>query len=138
MNLQPLIDPNFWFNLQPHALSPGFDRAFFLFFSILIITGAVSRIVMRHKKSDRHLAKAYRMVSQMLLSMGLLGTAMFFFTYEEIYILGARFWFLLWGIGLVVWIVFIVRYAKKKIPLLRTADLEKNKENKYLPRKNRR
>lgn len=130
-----MIQPSFWFNLQTTALSPGFDKAFFLFFSVIIITGAVARILMRQKKSDRYLAKAYRMTSNMLFTMGLLGMLVFFFTYEEIYLLGARFWFLAWALGVIVWSVLIVRYAKKTIPELRAAAQEKNQENKYIPRR---
>lgn len=138
MDLSPLIQPDFWFNLHPHALSPGFDRAFFLFFSGLIVAGAIAKIVMRQKKADRHLARAYRMTSQLLFTMGALGLLLFFFTYEEVYLFGARFWFLVWGVGFVAWAIFIIRYVKVTIPQLRSIDSEKHIENEYLPRKNRR
>ncbi|MFH1767470.1 MAG: hypothetical protein ABH826_05305 [Patescibacteria group bacterium] len=138
MDFSPLVSLDFWFNLTPHALSPGIDRGFFLFFGGLIIAGAIAKIIMRQKRADRYLARAYKMVSQCLMMMGALGMLLFFFTYEEIYLLGARFWFIVWGLGSIVWIYSIIRYARVTIPKLRTRDLEKNKENEYLPRSNRR
>lgn len=138
IDLRPLIDPNFWFNLTPPSFSPFFEKALFLIFGFFVIFGAVARIVARHKKEDRHVLRVYKMIGQMFLSMGLIGLTFFFFSFEEIYLLSARFWFALWGISLIVWIVMIIRYAKVTIPMLRQEEIEKHKRNEYLPRKNRR
>ncbi len=138
MDFSPLFTLDFWFNLRPHALSPGFDKSFFLLFGSLIIIGAIAKVIMRQKKADRYLARAYKMVSQLFTMMGALGMLLFFFTYEEIYLLGARFWFIVWGIGLIVWAIYIIRYAKVTIPKLREADSMRNRENEYLPRSSRR
>lgn len=136
--MSPLFSPSFWFDLSPNALSPGFDKAFFVAFSLLVLAGAVARVMARHKKDDRYLVKAYLMVGDMLVAMGLLGMVFFFFTYEEIYLLGARFWFLVWGIGFLFWISYIVKYVKVKIPAMRAEVKEKNQQNEYLPRSKRR
>lgn len=137
IDLRPLIQPSFWFDLDPNALSPVFERGLFLFFGVMVVFGALARIVARNKKADRYLTKAYYMISQCAFGMGLLGLLFFFFSFEQVYLLGARFWFLLWFIGLLVWIYFIWRYTTKTIPELRARDQEKNRNDQYLPRKKR-
>jgi hypothetical protein len=134
----PLFDLSFWFALQPSALSPSFEKFFFFFFTLMILVGAVARIVARYKKDDRFLKMTYRKVAMMFLTMGIVGMSWFFFTYEMAYLLGARFWFLVWAIGLVVWIVSIVRFSKIHVPAEKAALANKATGNKYLPRKKRR
>ncbi|MFH1712047.1 MAG: hypothetical protein ABH846_02305 [Patescibacteria group bacterium] len=134
IQLKPLLNPEFWFALQPSTLTPTFERAFFLFFGLMVIIGAVARIMARHKKDDRLLLQVYRQIGRMFLTMGVLGMMIFFFTFEEIYFFGARFWFIAWGIGLIVWIAMIVSHAKK-IPQMREEYSRAKEGDKYLPRK---
>ena len=133
----PLFDPSFWFDLQPSALSPAFERGFFIFFSALILMGAAARIASRYKKGDRFLVMTYRKVALMLGLMGFAGMFWFFFTYETAYLLGARFWFLLWAIGMIAWCASIYRFAKIRVPAEKEALAHKAEGNKYLPRKKR-
>ncbi|MCH8049351.1 hypothetical protein IH979_01420 [Patescibacteria group bacterium] len=135
IDFRPLLDLNFWFNLQPQALSPTFERFFFLAFGSMIIIAAVSRIVARHRKEDRYLLKIYRKLTRMFLTMGIFGMLIFFFNFEELYFFGARFWFLVWGIGLIVWIVMIVRFAKVRVPAMKEEHLRGREEERYMPRK---
>ena len=67
--------------------------------------------------------------------MGLIGEVIVWFRYERVYVLSARFWLLVWLIGLVVWLAFILKYQLKVIPQAR-AKLQKTQDfNKYLPKK---
>lgn len=130
-----LFDLNFWFRLQPIALSPSFSRAFFIAFAALIVFGAVATMVARKRKEDMFLVRIYRKISTMLTAMGWLGMLLLFFSYEELYLLGARFWFLAWGIGFLVWIGSIVLYAQVSVPRQREQFQSKSSANEYLPRK---
>jgi len=136
IQLKPLLQFDFWFNLEPMALTPTFERFFFIFFGVMVIFGAVARIMARHKKDDRLLLQVYRQIGRMFLTMGVLGLLIFFFTFEEIQFFGARFWFLIWGIGLIVWIVMII-LAAKKIPQKREEYAKAKEGDQYLPRKKR-
>ena len=71
----------------------------------------------------------------MFVSFGVLSMLWFFFTFEEIYFLGARFWFLLIVIGFIAWIVYIVRYARVTIPAMKEESEKGKDEDKYMPRK---
>ncbi|RMD50460.1 hypothetical protein D6827_03980 [Candidatus Parcubacteria bacterium] len=135
IDLTPLLQMDFWFRLDPVALSPFFEKAFFLLFAILIIVSSAVRIAAKQKKDDRYTARMYKMTGQMLAVTGGLGMLWFFFTYEEIYFFGARFWFLVWLIMLLVWIFGLYRYAKITIPELKNQNLAKAQADKYLPRK---
>lgn len=135
IDLSPLFQLDFWFRLDPVGLSTVFETAFFFLFAILIILASVSRIIARQKKGDRFSVKAYKLLGQMFMTMGILGMLWFFFTFEEIYFLGARFWFLVWLIGLIVWLVGIYRYIKVAVPEMKNHSKQKAEANKYIPRK---
>lgn len=135
MNLQPLIDPSFWFKLQPDLLSPTFEKGFFIAFGLMVIIGAIIRIVSRQKRHDKYVRQMFSRIGTMSLSMGLVGLVWLFFSYEMIYLLGARFWFLVWLVGLIIWVVMIVRFVKKDIPARKQEEQHRASANKYLPRK---
>jgi ACR3 family arsenite efflux pump ArsB len=135
IDLHPLITFSFWFSLFPESLGPVFERIFFLLFGLMIVLGAVVRIVARHRKDDKYVIRTFKKIGQMLLVMGLLGLLWFFFTFEEIYLLGARFWLLIWVIAAGYWTFTIWRYVKKTIPAERAATQNKADFNKYLPRR---
>ena len=84
------------------------------------------------------MVKAYRHLGYLFLTMGILGMFWFFFTFEEIYLFGARFWFLVWLLICIVWAWWIIRYVKVTIPQLRKAGAAKKDSNKYIPVKKRR
>ena len=131
----PLFDLSFWFTLQPSALSPAFERGFFLIFAGFVLVGAATRIASRYKKSDRFALVAYRKVASLLTIMGILGLLWYFFTYETAYFIGARFWFLIWALGVVAWAYTIVRFVRVKVPIEKEALKNRSVGNQYLPRK---
>lgn len=135
IDLQPLIDPGFWFSMFPGTLSPVFEKVFFLLFAIMMIVGAVVRITARHRVEDRHMLRTFGKIGKMFIVMGILGMVWFFFTFEGTYFLGARFWFLLWTAGLIAWIVAIVRYVRVTIPAEKAEKKNREEFNKYLPRR---
>jgi glucan phosphoethanolaminetransferase (alkaline phosphatase superfamily) len=137
-NLLTLFRPSFWFDLQPLGFSPLFEQGFFLLFALLIILGCASRIAARHRKDDRFMKKTYRYLGQLFLTMGIAGMVWFFLTFEQIYLFGARFWFLFWLIGFVAWGWWIYRYVNVTVPQLKQQGKEKNQDQQYLPRKKRR
>lgn len=138
IDLSPLVEFDFWFRLQPLGFSPLFERGFFFLFAIFIILGSVSRMFARNRKEDYLMVKAYRYLGYMFLTMGIVGMFWFFFSFEEIYFFGARFWFLAWLVSVITWVWWIVRYVKVTIPELRQAGAAKKDANKYIPKKKKR
>ena len=135
MDLRPLIQPSFWFDLTPVTLSPFFERAFFVVFALFIISGAALRIMSKNSTTDKYDRQTLKKSARIATAFGIVGFVIYFFTFEEIQFFGARFWFLFWFVGLVIAILYLVRFVKKEVPLLRHRDQSRVEANKYLPRR---
>jgi uncharacterized membrane protein len=113
IDFKRLLDLNFWF--------AGFLALTFVLW-----------IIIRIKKQNPLLVKLLKKISKMLSTMAFLGFVFLFFSYEQIYFFGSRFWFLFWFAGLIVWAIFIALYAIRKMPKEKD-DMEKKKKFlKYL------
>lgn len=130
-----LFSLSFWFDLTPVAFSPLFERGLFFLFALLAVIATSIRIVARRKTYDRDTTRVFLKVAAMMTTMSILGFIWFFLSYEEIYIFGARFWFLLWILGVAYWSYSIYRFAKYTLPEERLAVGVKESVNKYLPRR---
>lgn len=135
MDLRPLVQPSFWFDLTPVSLAPFFERAFFVVFALFIIGGATLRIMGKNNAMDKYSRILVQKSARLAMVFGIVGFVIYFFTFEEIQFFGARFWFLLWFIALVIAVVRLVRFVKKEVPLLRHRDQSRVEANKYLPRR---
>ena len=130
-----LFSLSFWFDLSPVTFSPLFERGLFLLFAILAVTAAAIRLVARRKTYDRDTTRVFLRIATMMTTMSILGFIWFFCSFEEIYLFGARFWFLLWIIGVGYWSYTIYRFAKYTLPEERLSVGVKESVNKYLPRR---
>jgi len=135
-DLRPVFSPSFWFDLTPTAMSPLFDKLFFILFALLVIAASAARMVANNKLEDKYHKIIALRAANIALITGVLGLVLYFFTYEEIQFFGARFWFLILLIGVIVAVVRLVRYAKKVVPVKRKNEQSKAEVNKYLPRRN--
>lgn len=135
MNLSQLFSWGFWFDLHAVGLSVTYERLFFFLFALFIVFGSVSRIMAKNKKDDRFMVKAYKYVGGMFMTMGVVGLIWFFCAYQQVYFFGARFWFLVWLLGVAGWIAWIVWYVKVKIPELKEEGAVQKEVNKYIPKK---
>lgn len=135
-NLQPLVSPSFWFDLTPTAMSPLFDKMFFVLFALLVITASAARMVADNRLEDKYHKIIALRAANIALTTGILGFIIYFLTYEEIQFLGARFWFLVLLLGVIIAVVRLLRYAKKDVPAKRKHEQSKAEVNKYLPRRN--
>ena len=126
-----LLSLEFWLNFKPGALAPTNQKIFIAFVvSLIILTITFGFIQIRNKKNLY--ARFWRSLYYFCLTNAIIGLVLLFFTYELVPFLSARFLFLLWGAGIIVWLVFIVRILIK-IPG-RKKELEKKKEfKKYVP-----
>ncbi|MEK7105455.1 MAG: hypothetical protein AAB865_02120 [Patescibacteria group bacterium] len=134
IDLRPLFRPAFWFNANPAPLSTAGERTLFIVFAVFLVLGAIIRMVATHRSEDRHVTEVFSRIGRLGVTMGLLGLLAFFFMFENVPLLGARFWLLVWGVGLIVWIVTIVRYIVKVVPAERAEELARQEREKYLPK----
>jgi len=136
MSLLDFLHPNYWLSLRIPYVGSGAGRILFVFFAVMIITGIIIRILgANRKKTHRKLAKLLKQIAVLLLTMGIIGVILYFFSYEEIRFLGARFWYTVWLLSTLIWTGVIVYYAKKKVPGMLIEEKEKLEREKYLPRR---
>ncbi len=135
LNLRPLLNFQFWFDRTPAPLEASSSRLLFGTFAVMLILGAIIRMVATRRTEDRYVTATFNRVGQMAVTMGMIGLVLFFFTYQEIPFLGSRFWYLFWGVGLIAWITSIVYYIKKIVPEKKKQEAELLERSKYLPGK---
>ena|SRR3990167_3317889 len=122
---------NFWFNLRPGAFIGLSLKIVLGFIALLIILTIVSGLIKR-KWSKSLYACFWSSLYVFFLTNVVIGLLLTFFNYEMVPFLSARFWFLLWAIGMLVWLFFIYKIMIK-IPQ-KKALLEKEREfKKYIP-----
>ena len=137
INFAKLTELHFWFQIRPLPMSKGFTIAFTVFFLLMITAKAGLRIYTSRMK--RVLTKAdkklFDLIQSMLVTMGFLGILWTFCAYEGIPILSARFWLILWLAGLLVWVYFIMRYYVLEYTDFKIKRAERERLEKYLPKK---
>jgi hypothetical protein len=120
---------NYWLNIRPGNLEASAQKIFLVFLLILVITSILA-FIFKDKKG------LYTKVWKSLQSFGLtnlaIGLLLLFFTYEMLPILSTRLLFLMWGVGMLVWIYFI---AKKviEIPKIKEEKAKEKEFSKYIP-----
>jgi len=122
-----------WFTLNPPDTTALAWRVAFGLFAALFLVGIVVRIY-ASRATDRSRLPLLRRVAKLCVSMGALGLILGFFSFENIRLLGARFWYPIWLLGTVIWAAFLVKFAVKELPAMRAADLEKQEKEKYIPK----
>ncbi len=100
-----LLSLKFWFDLRPGSLLPGSQRIFVGVLFVLVVCFLAFWFLKTKKKglyipffNKLHLFSAVN---------AFVGLIIWFLNYELIPFLSARFWFLLWGISMIVWLIFI-------------------------------
>ena len=104
-------------------------------FAVLIIIATIIKIIKKTNKGDGFRQKLLEKYSVALFWLGVFGLILTWFRYERVNILSARFWLLVWFVGLIVWLAFVLKYQFKTVPAARQ-QLQKTQEfKKYLPKK---
>ncbi len=122
---------DFWFGLRPGAFI-GSSLKLILGFIVLLIILTIMASIGRKKWSKSLYAGFWQSLYYFLFTNSVVGLVLTFFNYEMVPFLSARFWFLLWGVSMIVWLFFIYKIIIK-IPQ-KKQQLEKEKEfKKYIP-----
>ncbi len=128
-----LLNPLFWFSLQAANVNGTFGKILLGFFLLLILVGIVCRIALIQKSKDRYLKMIGKHLVTFCVTMGIVGTVLFFFSYEGIQLFGARFWYLIFAIGFVLWAIFLTRFVLKDVPAMREKQVTQHAKSKYIP-----
>jgi hypothetical protein len=129
--MKTIFTLKFWFNLNPGTLSPIFLKILIsatvlsLFFTILFK-------VLRKTGKDQLIKPVQYKLYNFFFANFMLGLLWIFFSYERVPLLTARFWYVVWLIGNLVWIYFIAVEAAK-IPEKRKQLAKELEYKKYIP-----
>ena len=135
--LSPLLDWQFWFDFTPIRMASTFEAMFFGIFALCIIIGSVIRMIIRNRPSEKYRTEMFKRVAGIFSATGGIGLIWFFFTFEEIQFFGARFWFLVILVGVIIALVRLQRFMKRDVPVLQHREQSRAEVNKYLPRRAR-
>ncbi len=129
--MSSLLSFQFWLNLKPPIMLPIFQKTFFASLAVLAAVAAILYFI--KKRNEKNLYNNFwSSLYNFCLTNFIIGIIIYFFNFESAPFLSARFWFLIWGAEMVVWLFFIIRLFLK-IPE-RKERLEKDKEfKKYIP-----
>ena len=131
------FNPAAYLTAQPAPVDGLTGKIIFGVFLLFCLLGVVGRIMLEQRTFDRYVIRIMNRWSTCLLTMGFLGLMIFFLSYENIPLLGARFWYVLWVIGFLVWTFFLVRFMTREVPALREKNLREHAKSKYLPGRKR-
>ncbi len=127
------LKPSYWFSFDYAVVDGVGGKIVFATFLVLVLIGIFSRMVAEHKTDDKYMKIVGRKFSNIFVTMGFVGMLFFFFSFEHISFFGARFWYLIWLIGVAVWIFYLVRFVRKDVPEKRKKDLAHVERMKYMP-----
>jgi len=119
----------FWFNMRAGTLYPLVQKGLLVFLVMLFLLIFVSLFLKKRKSSYRRIWSKMQSFSTSNLIIGFI---LLFFTYEGLPFLSMRFWFLLWFLGMLVWLYFIYKETKK-IPEIREKRKQEEEFKKYIP-----
>lgn len=123
--------------MQPPVVDSLFGKIVFGVFLVLFLLGIISRIVLSQRTYDRYVMMMGKRLVLCFTTMGFLGLMIYFFSYENIQLFGARFWYPLWVLGLIVWGVFLARFIIRDVPALREKNVREHAKSKYIPGRKR-
>lgn len=127
-----LLNAKYWFS-EPSFLGAPALWTVVIIFGLMVAAALVLAILSQKGRFDQFLRRGFKKMASLLGWMGALAFILLFFRYEFVPLLSRRFMYLLWAIGLIAWLVFILRYLLVKMPKLRQEKQAKERLKKYLP-----
>lgn len=134
-NLLSFFIPSRLFSLFPLPLSKTWLWIALIFLGLMLVGGLVTFFWGRRKHLDIFAQRVSRKLSGLLITMSAIGWLLLFFRQYRIYFLSTRFLALLWIIGLVFWVWWVLKYIRKKVAIGRLEASQQSIYEKYLPHK---
>ena len=132
-DIQPLLTAAFWFDMTPDPFLESSSFLLRVLFWGMIVLGVIARFAIAYFRQDKWKKKISQRVSQILLSMGVFGLFLYWFSYERFPFLSMRLWYLVWLAGAIVWFIALLLYILRTVPAERRAQGEQKEKAKYLP-----
>jgi hypothetical protein len=132
LDLTHIFSINYLFDLSPEPLLPVFFKILVSFFGTLVVLGFVASKLIK-QNTYAPVKKFFTKLYSFFLTLGILGLLYIFFRQQNVYFLSAPVWLLVWSIGALVWLGFVLKYYFSDRPeKMKLIDAESDKK-KYLP-----
>jgi len=132
------LDYKYWLNAHPVPLGPSLVGGIAAFFGWFLLVAVILALIARTQRKIEPLkAGIFRRFARLTAYTGVLGFLLLLFAYEQLPLLGMRFWALLLFVLFIVWLIRIIIYVVRDYPKLRANVLERQRLEKYLPGKNK-
>jgi len=127
--MKNLLTLNYWFNLRPESLTASAQK---IFIASLIILAVLSLITAFIKNRGGIYRGFLNRLYVFFLTNTVIGLLLLFFNYEVVPFFSARFWLGLWGLVMIIWLIFILKKLKN-IPQQKKQREAEKELKKYLP-----
>lgn len=134
ISLTKLLLIPFWFTTQVGSLSRGFALGLLMVFLVLTVTAVALSIASKIQTYSLHTRRVLTKVYRLLVVVVIVGELLVLFRQYNVYVLGARFWWLALFCGVVIWVYRIVGYSKQQSALVEQVQASRA-YSKYLPKK---
>jgi len=132
LDLAHIFSIDYLFNLSPGAFLPVFFKILVSFFGTLIVLAFVAKKLIK-QNTYVPVKKFFTKLYHFFLTLGVLGLLYIFFRQQNVYFLSAPAWLLVWGIGALTWLGFVLKYYFTDRPeKMKVIEAESTKK-KYLP-----
>jgi len=137
IDYKQFFDIQYWFTFNPGFLSDAAAIGFALFFGLFLAIPICLSMMARKKRiaTDPADKKVLGKVNTLFATMGVIGFLLLFFSYEAVPMLSMRFSYLLWGLGLAIWLYFIWHYTATEVPRIKDEREKKKQLEKYTLKK---
>mgnify|MGYP001580976089 CR=1 FL=1 len=134
LHLENTMHMDYWFK-QPDQMMGPIMWFLVVILLALILSGFILKLARRYR-GDKFHKEIMRRVSNLNLTVGILGLLWLFMLTEHVLLLAWRFWVLVLSLIFFWWLSRVLRYATKRVPFLRAESAAKENLEKYLPGRN--
>ena len=121
---------HYWFNMRPNNFLPIANNIIIGFLVVLVILFFIFTLL-KSRKNNIYV-KIWQKMHSFCLTNFFVGIILLFFCYELVPLLSSRFWFLIWGAGMIFWLYTIYKKLKE-IPKLKEKRAKEQEYKKYIP-----
>lgn len=133
MNLEKLFDLSYMFNRFPEA---GFSWPIRIVLLILFVGSIILAVYAQKEINKKSLSKKlWQKIQVWGWTNGLVGLLFVYFREVRAIYLSSRGWILIFILIMLAWLVFIIKFAKTKLPNKEEQDKKEREFNKWLPKR---
>lgn len=127
--MENLLTMSFWLNSRPDFMQSTNQKILIGFIVFCLLTWLASYLLAKRKNANRKIINSFASFG---LGNSVIGLILLFFASERIPFLSARFWFIFWGIVLIVWL-FVIFRRYQKVEKIKEQTVKEKEMKKYIP-----